>query len=472
MLARHSLAYFFARGIPGIISFLSIAVYTRILNTDEYGKYVLTVAVVGLSTILFQWIRLSLLRYYPEYKERPKRLLTVVLTSYIFTSFIIGILGLISLFLVKIHELKILIIISIVLLCVRAWYEINLELIRSGLNPKLYGILRFTKGFLAISFGIPLVYFGLSYYAPLIGLIIGMSISGIVLTYKLWKGTFFTIRLINTELAKKLLIYGLPLTASFALAFIINVSDRLLIGWILDESRVGLYSAGYDIAQQTITLVMSIINLAAYPLAVRALEDRGKEGAYIQLEQNFSYLMIFAVPATIGLVLLSPEISKIFLGGAFQDAGKVVIPWIAFAVALSGIRSYHFDLAFQLGNRTSGQVWVLAWAAILNLILNLLLIPKFGIIGAAYSTVSSFIIAIIISINLGRKSFNIPVLPNEWQKILIASIIMAIFITFIKFDNIYLHLISNILIGGIIYVTILYLLDYSELRIKINRIFS
>src|SRR3954469_70126 len=66
----HAAIYLAARGLPGVVAFFAIPVFTRLLNPDEYGRYALVVAsVTMLNALLFQWLRLSLVRYLPAYKE-------------------------------------------------------------------------------------------------------------------------------------------------------------------------------------------------------------------------------------------------------------------------------------------------------------------------------------------------------------------------------------------------------------------
>jgi O-antigen/teichoic acid export membrane protein len=471
VLVRHSVAYFLARGVPGIISFASIAIYTRLLTADEYGRYALAVAGIGLANISFQWLRLAVLRFSPAYQNRPRQLLSVILSGFLTIALLTGIIGGGAMMLWPDTEWRLLIGISILLLWARAWYELNLELTRIGLDPKRYGLLRLTKAVVGLGVGVLLILAGLGATAPLVGLIAGMTAAGIGLTGHMWKNTVCGWRLLKTDLAKKLLRYGLPLTASFALAFVVNASDRLLIGWMLGESQTGVYAAGYDLAQQTITTIMTIVNLAAYPLAVRALEKNGEEAAFRQLRKNGTLLMAVAFPSCAGLAILAPSVAQVFLGEAFQETGAILIPWISLAALLSGIRSYHFDLAFQLGNRTVKQVWVLAGAGALNLLLNVILIPYAGVIGAAYASVASFMLGIGLSVALGRSILKVPLAPQGWYKILVATAIMALVIDFIRWEqNVVLSLATQVAVGVLTYGGAVYAWNLANLRSRINNI--
>src|SRR5258708_6937431 len=78
----HTAIYLVARGLPGIMGFLAIPLFTHLLSRDVYGKYALVVATAGLvNAILFQWIRLSLVRYLHAHKEDPDKLKSTMMTA-------------------------------------------------------------------------------------------------------------------------------------------------------------------------------------------------------------------------------------------------------------------------------------------------------------------------------------------------------------------------------------------------------
>src|SRR5690606_5275570 len=142
------------------------------------------------------------------------------------------------------------------------------------------------------------------------------------------------------------------------------------------------YAAGYDIANQGLTVLMMVVNLAAYPLLVRTLESKGILATQEQAVKSGTLLLGVSLPAAGSVVLLAPSIVQVVLGDSFRDTGRLLLPLIAAATFLAGLKAYHFDLAFQLGRWTVGQFWVSAIAAVVNVLLNLWWIPALGILGA------------------------------------------------------------------------------------------
>jgi O-antigen/teichoic acid export membrane protein len=424
-LLKHSAAYLLARGLPALINFGALALFTRLLAPEEYGRYALVIAVVSLANaVLFQWLRLGLLRFLPQYSREPQRLLSTLVAGFVVLVATTGALAVFAFLLWADPVARQLISLGVLLLWAQAWFQINLETARSQLSPKRYGYLNIAKSATSITIGGVLAFLGWGANGIILGLVVAMLANTFVFSRSVWAQVHY--RLIDTRVLSELLRYGLPLTMTFALTFVVSSSDRLLLAWLLDTESVGLYAVGYDLAQHTLGVLMMVVNLAAYPLAVRALEQQGEAAAQRQLAHNATLLLMVALPATAGMVLLSDSIAGVFLGAEFHEAAALLIPWIAIGAMFAGIKAYHFDLSFQLGKSTIKQTQIVFIAAIANVLLNVLLIPRFGILGAAYATVIAYFTAIIGSWLLGRTVFAVPVPLREWSLIGLATGFMAL----------------------------------------------
>ena len=73
MIWRHSVFYLLARGLPGLVNLAAIAVYTRLLTADEYGRYALVIAGVAFANkLMFEWLRLAFVRFLPAHKDQSQ----------------------------------------------------------------------------------------------------------------------------------------------------------------------------------------------------------------------------------------------------------------------------------------------------------------------------------------------------------------------------------------------------------------
>ncbi len=451
MLLRHSAIYLFSRGVPGLISFATIIVYTRLLSPEAYGQYALVVTgAILVNAILYQWLSSSLVRFLPQYLGNEADLLAAILGAFISVSFLVVVVGALLAMVWRDSVWGGMIAIGILLVLVQAWFSINLEIVRSRLAPVRYGIVSMLRAVLALGLGIVLVLWGYEVYGALIGLLIGFLVAGIWSSWGQWI-TFKKWRL-NRELVKKLLSYGLPLTASFALSVVISSTDRFMLAGIISESATGLYAASQGLAYQAVVVPMTMVNLAAYPIILRALVDSGPDAARVQLWKNSILLLGIGLPVATVFIIFAPNIAKILLGKEFQVAGNELIPWFAISALLAGARAYYFDLAFYLGKRTSIQIVVMGSAAFLNVLLNLWLIPIYGLLGAVYATVSAHGIAVVLSAIFGRWAFRLPAMLGDILRLLFAALAMAVVLLLLPEGEGVLRLVLSISAGGVVYL--------------------
>ena len=458
MLFRFSVLYFVARLVPGVVNFAAIILFTRLLVPDEYGHYALVLAAVGLgNALLFRWLSVALLRYLPAYEGREPVLLSTLLVSYLLLAAVsggVGVVGWLLWYDVLVGQLFA--VGTLFLLC-QAWFDINLQLIRVKLMPVRYGVLLMGKALIGLSVGVLLAYFGWGAWGPLIGMMIGALLPAIVVYSCYWKDAHW--RLFDRGTAKQVFVYGMPLAITFVLGLVISSSDRFLLGFYKGADVAGQYAVGYDLAQQTIGLLMLVVNLAAAPLAIKALESSGEDAARQRLVSNAVGLCGIGFPAAAGLVMIAPNLSHVFLGEAYRMSASALIPWVAVGALLGGLKAFYFDLSFQLGKRTHKQVLVVLVAAILNVLLNVWWIPYFGLLGAAYATVVAYGVALYLSWMMGRRIFPLPLPYSQIAKIVVATLGMVVALWLAADQRGVWALFQQVLWGGIAYCLLVLLLN-------------
>ncbi|MCA1060806.1 oligosaccharide flippase family protein [Rossellomorea aquimaris] len=466
MMFKHTLIYFLSKGVPGIINFVAIALYTRLLSPEEYGEYALVIAAVTfVNTTLFHWLRLGLLRYNPKFEGNQKTMfISSVTATFISMSILTIFLGT-GAFVVytPAHSLALLWFLGIGLLTMQSIFDLFTEYLRSELASKLFGVVTSLKVVLSLVFSYLLIrFFDFGGEGIVLGLILGIFFSIVFFIPRY--SYLINIKMIDKEMIREVVIYSVPFIAALSMEAIILNTDRYLIGWMMDTKAVGIYAVSYDLAKQILFLLMMIINLAAYPLVVKALETGGIKECQKQLNQNTTLLLMVSFPATAGMILLSSSFTDIFLGEQFQGKAAIIFSLIAFAIFIQGFKMYYFDLAFQLGKNTKLQIWPVLAAAVLNVLLNLLLIPKYGIFGSAYATIISYILSVLLSAWIGKRIFPLTFPIKEVGKIIIATGIMGITIWPALSLNGISGFIAQIIIGMIVYTIVILILNVSNFR--------
>jgi O-antigen/teichoic acid export membrane protein len=459
---RHASMYLIARGVPGIFAFLSIPLYTHLLAPAEYGRYALLVGTANLlNALLFQWVRLAMVRYAPAYKGRPEVLKSTIVTSELV---LIGILALVAGAATAIPALapwRSVILPCWGLLAFQAIFELFLEYTRAVVQPRQYLILLLTRSVIATGLGCLFITLGLGWWGPITGLAIGLLLPSIYAYRRDWREIRFSIDRTAFATVSR---YGIPLSITVALTLVISTSDRFLIAYFLGDAPAGLYSVAVDFTTQTLSLLMMVIYLAMFPLAVRAWENSGPEAARRQMRDNAALLMAVGIPSVVALWILAPNVALCFFGKNYRNTAAAIIPVVALGSFIAGFKAYHFDSAFQFVHRTIYQVWIVLIAAVANVVLNLIVISRFGIIGSAFASIAAYMLSISLTVWLGRKHFALPFPVLPLTQVLASAAAMMVALSPMKPLRGPVAMTEEVVIGIGIYTLCLLVLDFLGLR--------
>lgn len=465
MLLSHGLQYLLARGIPGVINFLAIALYTRLISPEQYGAYTLTVtAVSATDALLLHWLRLALLRFLPKSEVEATGTLATILRLYALFSLGVGVLAvLLGAVLINDSLTRQLIYFGALLFVVQGAFELTVERERSELSPQRYGLYMGIRSIIGLATGVGLAIVGLGAFGLLMGLVAAMvvplfALGGAARWLHVARGHYSAAR------AREILIYGGPLAATSVLAFVVSGSDRFMLAAMVSTATAGQYAVGYDLAQFTLGLLLSIVNLAAYPLIIKAFEQEGEESARRMLRWTLRLMLLIGLPAAVGLSVLSPNVASVLVGAEFKDAATAIIPGIAIAALISGVKVFYFDLSFQLKGNTLPQVWVLLVTASLNVALNLVLIPPRGIEGAVLATIAAHVVGLLLAWWWGRGSFRVPLPSASTIPIVVATGVMLAGLSTVRHLHGPIMLALQILLGIVLYFGTLLIADRKRLR--------
>ncbi len=460
MLLRHGAQYMIARGLPGVFNFLAIAIYTRLVSSDEYGAYTLTIAAVGAAdALLFQWMRLALLRFLPS--EASNRRVALATVIRLFLGVALGVVALIFMGMLLVGgdlPSRGLLGLGAGVFLVQGLFELTVERERSMLSPFRYGLNVGAKSIGGLLVGAGLAAAGLGAVGLLIGQVVAMLIplvafGGISLWISVLRDRY------DPALARAFLRYGLPLAATAALGFVTSSSDRFMLAAYFNQAMAGRYAVGYDLAQFTLGMLLSVVNLAAYPLVVAALEKHGRVAAQQHLRLVLQLLLAVGVPATAGIGILSNNLAVVMVGAEFRETTATVVPWIAASALVAGLKAFYFDLAFQLGRSTITQLWIVLVTAAANVALNAWMIPRIGILGAVYATLAAYCVALLLSLVLGRRVFPVPLATRTALPIIFATALMVAALVPLRTWLGPAALLVQIAVGVVVYGTTLLLID-------------
>ncbi|MCZ6702621.1 MAG: oligosaccharide flippase family protein [Ignavibacteria bacterium] len=221
------------------------------------------------------------------------------------------------------------------------------------------------------------------------------------------------------EVIRVALGFGLPLVFGSIAMMILNLSDRYLIKIFMYDEMVGLYDLGYRFAGVLNMFIIMPVSLTLVPYAYKIYKRENDKEFYSKL---LSYLTMILVWIGLGLSLFSEEIIRIFvLNPSFWPAYKLV-PIIVLAYVFFGMRIVS-SLGMYLTKKTKFVALTTIIAASINIVLNIIFIPIYGITAAAFTTLISFLILYFLSQYYSNKYYDIPFENFKLFKIIVLGIV-------------------------------------------------
>ncbi len=189
--------------------------------------------------------------------------------------------------------------------------------------------------------------------------------------------------------AKTLLSNSWPLLLSGIAVLIYMKIDQIMLGQMIGDEAVGIYSAAVRVSEVWYFIPMAIV-ASVFPAILEAKKNSEKH-YHERLQHLYDLMVWLAIVVALPMTFLSTAIVTLLFGDAYAQAGSVLAIhiWAAVFVFL-GVASGKWFLA---ENRQILSLQRTVFGAIANIIFNLLMIPKFGVLGSAWATVLSYAIA-------------------------------------------------------------------------------
>jgi O-antigen/teichoic acid export membrane protein len=417
-LGKHSAVYGLGGLVSRILAVLLLPLYTRYLSPSDYGKVETLIAlttVVGI--VLRMGIHSAFFRFYFDSPEPEHRRL-VLRTSFWFTmamataGLIVGVAfspWISDLLFGTTDDAEL-----VAAAFVGLWAGMNYEQLTS-----LFRVEERSTAFVAASLSNVLLTIGATLILVVafdkgpIGVIVG-NFTGTLLVYAALVG--YRREQLGLQFDRGLLRemnrFGTPLVPTALFLWVTNFSDRLFLVQLADVTEVGLYSVGVRIASAMVLLLTAF--RLAWPAFAYSIEDEGEARrtyAYV-----LTYLVLVATWVATALALLSPWIVDWIADPAFDESSRVVGP-LAFAAVAFGA---YIVVAIGVGRARRTQFnWVVTGvAAAVNIALNLVLIPPYGMIGAAVATVAAYT---TMFVGMAWWSQRIYPVPYQWRRVATAA---------------------------------------------------
>lgn len=254
---------------------------------------------------------------------------------------------------------------------------------------------------------------------------------------------------------------------------IYTVLDKVMIGTIIPEkTEVGFYEQSQKIIKMLLTVVTSLGTVMVPRMANTFINgDNKKMQEY--MKRSFSFVFFLAIPMIFGVIAVANNFVPLFFGEGYDkvEVLMIIISPILLAIGLSNVIGTQYLLPSKKQKHFTISVVI---GAIVNFLINLLLIGKYGAIGASIGTIIAEVAVTIVQFIFIRKEINIFDILKLSIKYIIASIIMFIVIFILRnfIENRILCITVQVLVGTIIYGVCLLILKDDFVYNMLNKIKS
>ena len=299
------------------------------------------------------------------------------------------------------------------------------------------------------------VLLGYSVYGLIGGYIAGIIVSGILcLKYFTFRPAKFGFRHI-----KSLFAYGfwIFLISTGSLAF--SYTDTIFIGYFMTNGDVGVYRTAFQFTSAA-AFITAAIAPTLTPKISRWSKDNEWEKIVYPVSRGITFGLILAVPVLFGGIFLADKLLYYFYGADFAAGAAACC--ILFAVQIVSVFTTFLGTALSASDHAKQSFYATATAAVVNIILNCILIPILGINGAAISTLISYSLNAVLIAYFLRRYISIRIEKRPIFHIIISAAVMGIFVfiytLFVPLDNVILTLIP-VAVGAFIYFFLLFKID-------------
>lgn len=394
---------FIIYGIGGIISkiipLIMVPIVTRIMpNSAYYGindlsntvvQFGSAVAIMGMYDAMY---RMFFEKEDEEYKKKicSTAFIFTIVTSLIVFLLMVAFKRVIAQYFFGNHEYFYVVYLSAMATLVGSTNGIISAPTRMQNKRKVYLITNTISPILSYSISIPLLLAG-NY---IIALPLAAVISGITMEISFWilNRQWFDLRLFDYKLLKPLLVIAIPLLPNFLVYWIFNSCDKVMITNMLGISAAGIYSVSSKLGQCSQLIYTAFAGGWQYfAFSTMKEKDQVKTNSLV-----FEYLGGIAFVATAFICAWSYPIFKILFTEEYLD-GYIAAPYLFFAPLLQML----FQIAanqFLVVKKTWPSMLILSSGAIINIIVNFLLIPVLGIEGASIATLLGYVVSDIICV--------------------------------------------------------------------------
>jgi O-antigen/teichoic acid export membrane protein len=460
MLLRYTLLYLPAQIVGPLFQLIAMIVWTHVVDEHTLGVITLVTATHELLQIAFlTWWSQYALRFFGRYQDRGEVLRfyrtenAVLLASVIIQSIIaIAVLLLV----IAPHANSGLLLATVGYVITRTLNLYIGERARVRHQIAVYSIQQIVGPSAGFVVGLILIkLIGQSAEWPLAGYALAQLVAAVIVLPRIGYGRSFWP--LDREIVDHALHYGIPIVIGGALGWVGLNASRFIVNDMLGVAAAGLFAVGYGLGQRAAAVAAMLVTAAAFPLAVKSMEQSGSKVAMRQLADNSALLIAILAPSLTGIFMLRAELVHLLIAAPFRQVTLAILPLSVLAGSIRSVRAHFVDQTFLLHNRTRMMIVIAAIDASVTVVLSLIFTRYWGLVGAAGATVLAAFAAAAVSCAIAFSKFGLAMPFNHLVPVVLATSAMAAVLATLPEASSLIILTGHISAGAAVYIALLVL---------------
>jgi O-antigen/teichoic acid export membrane protein len=423
-LLRHVSHYFGGRIGLIVLGFVSFPIFTRLFSVSDYGVLSLVLKTVLIFTVVSKLgLQNSVLRFYEEHAQGSGgHSLRRYYSTIIFGTAVFG--TLIALFFVASlwmtpatlvsASLARLLMLGSILIAIRAVQPMLGAFLRVERRTAAYNAVEIaTKAATIGTIAMLLLVWKGGVGTFLVATIVVEGVAALLLVGIFAAQGRLSVRAFDAGLFRAVVAFGTPLIAYEFASVVLDSADRILIQRYLGAESVGFYSAAHNIASYFQDLLMTPVNLALFPIYMKLWVTKGKEETSAFLSRTFDIFLLGSIGLTAAMTVVSKDAIVLLASQKYAEA-QHLLPMLVAGLVLYAAHIF-LNAGLLICNQTYTMARLVLYACVINLGLNILLLPRIGLQGAALATLISYAALIWM---MASASFKFLPLRIEWRPLL------------------------------------------------------
>lgn len=476
--------------LASFFAYLFRYILAKNLSLSDFGFFFSLIALGGLFFLIKDiGMTQSIFYFIPRFVARKNiigidSLVTTVAKVSVFSSLLVSLLMMVFANFLVLHYFKTGSAFFIILYAI-VFFINCLELLLQNLfsafqDQFTYSVHNFSRNFLVVLFvSIGFLFFGhYGILVPLTSYLVSCAILLSFFGYLFYKKIFSAFRASRNRKSfdfKRLLLFGVPATLSSLGFLVITYADTLILTYFKPLEQVGLYNVAVPIITLMIYFPIAI-SLAIRPMSAELWIKREIKSLNFVIENTNKYALIVLLPAAALLCAYPDLVLRLLFGDKFVGASSALVI-LSIGAIFYGIAHININFIFGIsGPKLTTYIWISA--AILNVILNFVLIPKYGIVGAAIGTMMSYMLLFFLSAYFLFSKAKTPVNYLRYFLILVSGATFLSLINYLKKVVSLPIILESVMVGAfsiLIYILLLFVfrvVTVSEIKSMNEKLFS